>query len=87
METGIKGKDGDVNTGCDAVKRIVKILADAGCSSIYGLIDCDGENQPSQRIAVLEVDRRDGLENIVFDPLLVAALLARDVHDYLALTL
>jgi hypothetical protein len=52
--------------------------------STYGLIDWDNTHQPSDRLVVLAYGRRDGLENVVFDPVVVAALVLRDARKHLA---
>lgn len=78
IATGAKASDGtERNTGCAVVKRLVLDLRSAGNSSIFGLVDWDGENDPDEFISVLAHRVRDGLENIVFDPLAVAALICR----------
>ncbi|AMK24369.1 AAA family ATPase [Sphingobium sp. TKS] len=69
---------GLTNVGCDVVKRLVASLVEAGNQSIFGLIDYDGHHVSTNRIAVLGQCERNGLENFVFDPLLIAALICRD---------
>lgn len=69
--------NGDHNTGCDNVKRIVDSLVAAGNLSVFGLLDWDGKHQASDRIAVLSQGSRNGIENVVFDPLLFALTIAR----------
>ncbi|CAL4868257.1 hypothetical protein MMA231_02532 [Asticcacaulis sp. MM231] len=68
---------GDVNTGCDNVKRIVEDLSSAGNISVFGLLDWDGKNRPTDRISVLAFGSRNGIENVVFDPLLIAITICR----------
>jgi hypothetical protein len=68
----------DVNTGCEAVLKIVNALKDAGNSSVFGLLDWDGARTGQPRIIVLAEGKRNGLENVLLDPLLVAAFIARD---------
>lgn len=70
---------GLTNVGCDVVKRLVGNLVSAGNQSVFGLIDFDGHHQETNRIAVLGRGERNGLENFMFDPLLIAALICRDV--------
>jgi len=65
------------NTGCEVVKRIVSTLADAGNISVFGLLDWDGEHNPTTRIAVLAHQVRDGLENVLLDPLLLGLAICR----------
>ncbi len=71
------------NTGCEVVRRLVAGLSEAGNNTVYGLIDWDGKNKPAPRVAVVAEGRRDGLENLILDPLLIAALVVRDARDHL----
>ena len=71
----------DHNTGCAQVYRIVEDLAKAGNKTVFGLIDWDGKNHPSGRVHVLAHGVRNGLENCIYDPLLIALHVARDVKD------
>lgn len=75
----VMNETSDQNTGCDQVRRIVNSLAKAGNLSVLGLIDWDGKNDSSERVIVLADHQRYGLENCVYDPLLLAASIARDV--------
>lgn len=76
IATGARSMAGqETNTGCDAVKRLVGDLARSGNTSVFGLLDWDQKHQPSDRIFVLAHDKRDGLENVLLDPLLLAALI------------
>lgn len=78
VATGVKTSTGQhLNTGCDQVKRLVNELEDAGNESVYGLIDWDGRNDPTGRIFVIGHNRRNGLENVLLDPLLLAAFISR----------
>jgi hypothetical protein len=81
LSVGTRGKQGDLNSGCEQVKRVVRSLEEADNHSVYGLIDWDGINTPSTRIKVLAHGIRNGLEDCLYDPLLVACLIARDVPD------
>jgi len=82
IATGTRSQTGqETNTGCDAVKRLVGDLARSGNTSVFGLLDWDQKHQPSDRIFVLAHDRRDGLENVLLDPLLVAALICHRFSD------
>lgn len=81
LSTGSRGRSGDVGTGCDQVRSLVLTLEKSGNASVFGLIDWDGHNTPSNRVKVLSHGKRNGLENCLFDPLLVACLIARDVPD------
>ena len=68
---------GDYNTGCDVVRRIVSDLSVAGNISVFGLIDWDGTNEPSERISVLAHGLRNGIENVILDPLLLGIAICR----------
>ncbi|MQB34718.1 AAA family ATPase [Rhizobium rhizogenes] len=82
IATGTRSVSGiEQNTGCDLVKGLVQQLSDAGNKSVFGLIDWDGRNQPTNRIVILANNQRNGLENILLDPLLLAALFCRDFPD------
>ncbi|MBB4437380.1 MULTISPECIES: AAA family ATPase [Rhizobium] len=72
-----KSGGGDMNTGCENVIRVVASLADAGNSSVFGLLDWDGKNNPDDRISVLAHGKRNGIENVLFDPLILALAIAR----------
>jgi len=80
LETGIKSKSGELNSGCDAVKSVVSKLSTAGNNSVFGLIDWDKKHVSTNRVFVLAEGRRDGLENAILDPLLIASALAREGH-------
>ena len=73
-------RGGDQNSGCDQVKRVVQELASGGNKSVLGMIDWDGDKNPSDRVFVLAHNERNGIENCVFDPLLVAIQVARDIQ-------
>jgi hypothetical protein len=60
------------------VKRIVSDLGAAGNQSVFGLVDWDGSHQSTLRIAVLAEGVRNGLENVILDPLAIALLICRD---------
>lgn len=80
--TGKKNFSGsEQNSGCDIVKSLVDRLEKAGNNSVYGLLDWDGHHQRSRRIAVIAEDRRNGLENVIFDPLLIALVICRDCPE------
>lgn len=78
VETSTSG--GHTNTGCDVVIRLVNEFVANGNSSIFGLIDWDGKHDSTDRIVVLAAAKRNGLENVLLDPLLLAAAIARDVR-------
>lgn len=59
--------------GCDRVRLITNNLAGGGNATVLGLVDWDGKHESSDRVHVLAEGVRDGLENCVLDPLLIAA--------------
>lgn len=67
------------NTGCDTVRRIVQDLRAAGAEHTIGLLDWDGRNSPSPGMFILAEGKRNGLESIFFDPLLLLSAVARHV--------
>lgn len=77
IATGKRSIVGDKNTGCEVVKQLVTDLSGAGNISVFGLLDWDGKHESTERIAVLADGRRNGLENILFDPLLIGAAICR----------
>lgn len=78
VATGTRISGGtDRNTGCEVVKRLVESLASAGNISVFGLIDWDGTNNPDDRISVLAHGSKNGLENVVLDPLLIGLAISR----------
>jgi predicted ATPase len=81
--TESKASASDENTGSDNVRRIVSDLVTAGNQSAFGLIDGDGKHQPAPRIQVVAQGKRDGLENCLFDPLVVLMLITRHVRQYM----
>jgi ABC-type ATPase involved in cell division len=79
VATGSRGNNSsDENTGCAVVVRLVNELAAAGNKSVYGLIDYDGKNEGSERIAILCGGNRNGLENALLDPLVLVCVLINE---------
>jgi ABC-type transport system involved in cytochrome c biogenesis ATPase subunit len=70
-------KNGQSVTGCDQVKNITDILTSAGNKFIRGLVDWDLKNKDSEYIKVLGINRYS-IENYLFDPILLSALLLRE---------
>lgn len=66
------------NSGCEQVKKIVNNLSDGGNISVFGLVDWDGERQNINRIHVLSHGIRDGIESLIFDPVLLFATIVRE---------
>lgn len=78
ISTGVRGNSGEErNTGCSVVKKLVSDLSSSRHNSVYGLLDWDGKHQASSRIFVLAEGSRNGLENAVLDPLVLAAFICR----------
>ena len=69
---------GEKNSGCEQVIRLVEDLASGGNQSVLGLVDWDGKRDPSGRIHVLSPGIRDGLESLLFDPVLLVTTIARE---------
>ncbi|MDP9871587.1 AAA family ATPase [Agrobacterium tumefaciens] len=63
------------NSSKSDVERIVGDLVSAGNTSVYGIIDWDTTNCATDRIKVIAGGRRYALENIILDPLVLAAYL------------
>lgn len=72
------GAGGDQNSGCEQVKRLVEGLSNGGNQSVLGLVDWDGNTEPEDRIHVLSPKIRDGLESLLFDPVLLIGAIARE---------
>lgn len=69
---------GEANSGCEQVNRLVQTLSENGNTSVFGLVDWDGSKTPSDRIFVLSAGIRDGLESLLFDPVLLVSLIVRE---------
>ncbi len=67
---------GEKNAGSAQVTRLVDSLATGGNQSVLGLVDWDGEREPKDRIHVLSPGVRDGLESLLFDPVLMVVTTA-----------
>ena len=79
LSTGLRDKNnGEFNAGCTIVKQTVDRLTELGNSSIFGIIDWDGEAVSTDRIKVVAGGERNGIENVLLDPLLVALLLMKE---------
>ena len=73
---------GERNSGCEQVKRLVESLSDAGNTSVFGLIDWDGNREPTDRIHVLSHEMRNGIESLLFDPVLIATTAIKENIEY-----
>jgi predicted ATPase len=79
VEVGKRDDSGcEQNSGCVQVIRLVEALTSGGNMSVFGLVDWDGERIPESRLHVLSPDIRDGLESLLFDPVLLVATIARE---------
>jgi ABC-type molybdenum transport system ATPase subunit/photorepair protein PhrA len=79
VEVGRKDSSGgEKNAGCEQVIRLVEALADGGNQSVLGLVDWDGSRTAKGRVHVLSPAVRDGLESLLFDPVLLLSLVARE---------
>jgi hypothetical protein len=63
---------------CDQVREVVDKLSSFGNSSIFGIIDWDKKNIASGFVKVLGHGKRYSIENYIFDPVIIAALLLRE---------
>lgn len=70
------------NAGCARVKSVVQDLRSAGVNTVFGLIDWDGKNAPDDGILVLCEGTRHSIENLILDPVLVIATLAKEFTDF-----
>lgn len=74
--------------GCAQVYEWVDRLQESGNRSIFGIVDADiskqKKNQERGRIFVMADNTRDGLENLILDPLLLAAFVCHRHRTYLA---
>lgn len=71
------------NAGCTQVLRLVNDLAQGGNNSVLGLVDWDGERKITGRVHVLSPGIRDGLESLLYDPLILFALLVGENSAYM----
>lgn len=71
-------KNGQKVSNCGQVINIVRTLINAGNRTVFGIIDWDLTNDAEEKIFVLGRDNRYGVENFIFDPLLVSMLLIRE---------
>lgn len=64
----------------DQVREIVTLLRRNGNTKIYGVIDWDKKNTSNDFVKVIACEKRYSLENLIFDPLLLAVYLIRESH-------
>jgi hypothetical protein len=83
VEVGRKDSSGgEKNAGCEQVIRLVEALVEGGNQSVLGLVDWDGSRSARARVHVLSPTKRDGLESLLFDPVLLFALVVRENLDF-----
>lgn len=73
-------KNGMKISNCGQVMNIAKALREAGNKFVWGIVDYDGKNQSAAYIKVLGEGKRYSIENYLFDPILLAALLLREKY-------
>lgn len=73
IRTGMDDRKGEKNAGCAVVRSLVGQLREAGNRTVRGLIDWDGKNVTSDGVHVIGEGSHYSIENILLDPLLVAA--------------
>ncbi|WP_428333459.1 AAA family ATPase [Novosphingobium sp.] len=79
LSTGLRDKNNvEKNSGSSIVKRTVESLSELGNSSIFGIVDWDGENFSTDRIKVIAQEECNAIENVLLNPLLVALLLIKE---------
>jgi ABC-type cobalamin/Fe3+-siderophores transport system ATPase subunit len=71
-------KNGTKVSNCGQVINITNTLREKGNKFVWGIIDWDLENKSSAHVKVLGNGNRHSIENYLFDPILVAALLLRE---------
>jgi hypothetical protein len=70
----------DQNAGVDKALEVLEKFVAGGNQSVFALVDSDKskrQSEPDKRIFVFGQGKRDGLENFVYDPLLLLVVLAR----------
>ena len=78
LSTGIRKKNKvETNSGCTIVRKLVDQLVSSGNRTVYGIVDWDGETQSTDRIKVIGEGVRNGIENVLLDPLLICLLLMK----------
>lgn len=68
----------DKGGGCARVIQLVSNLVEAENRSVFGIVDWDGHQSSRSQVRVLGENTRHSIENFLFDPVLVAALLVRE---------
>lgn len=72
-------KNGVKISNCDQVKNITHTLRNEGNNLVWGIIDWDAKNDSSMDyLKILGLKSRYSIENYLFDPILITALLLRE---------
>lgn len=71
-------KHGVKENNCDQVKNAVGVLKKGGNQFVWGIIDQDEGNKSENNVIVLAEGERYAIENLIFDPLPLAFLIARE---------
>lgn len=66
---------------CEQVVNITTILRESGNKFIFGIIDWDTNNLSSDYVKVLGEGKRYNIENYIFDPIFISALLFQEQED------
>ena len=78
LSTGMRDKDArEINSGCIIVTSIVEQMTSYGNRNVFGIVDWDGKTTSTDRIKVLAEGVRDGIENVLLDPLLICLMLIK----------
>lgn len=83
ISTGIRKGRAETNAGCAIVRKLVSELSASGNRSVFGVVDWDGQNTGDDRLIVLAEGTHYSLDNVLLDPLLLAALILRDFPSML----
>lgn len=74
----MRTKDGgELNSGCTIVNNIVQQMTSFGARNVFGIVDWDGATASTERVKVVAEGLRDGIENVLLDPLLICLLLMK----------
>lgn len=71
----------DKQGGCTTVRKVVNDLAGADNKTVFGIIDYDGKNGPSDRIKILGNGSRYSIDNYLVDPLVVSLLYLEEPNE------
>lgn len=80
LQSGRKTPAGDKDSGCSRVFDLVSRLAENGVRTVSGIIDWDGKNKPTNSVLVLCENSRHSIENLILDPLILVAVMVRDLR-------